>query len=265
MKKPLEPHRVLTARKIGRYFECRIEAAWAHEVSAGQFLMVKIPADSSRLLGRPFCISRTGDGWVEFVAAVVGDGTRILSDSVVAGDTLLALGPLGKGFVIAKSYKRVVLVGGGAGVAELMILCKRLHDEGRAPLFIAGAKTAADLMYVDEIKAASKRLYITTEDGSIGEKGLVTDPLNGILKGKEADLVVACGPTPMLAAVATAADKAGIESLVAVEERMACGIGACYGCTLPLEVKGSIRMARVCKEGPVFRGKAFLGGLKHGK
>jgi dihydroorotate dehydrogenase electron transfer subunit len=256
---------VLACERVGRYFRCRLAVDWSHEVEPGQFMMVHVPHDSERPLGRPLCVSDRGEGWVEFTAALVGAGTKAISAYTNPGDKLRVLGPLGNGFRFARSHKRIALVGGGVGIAELVVAAKVLHAKGRPAAFFAGARTAEDLIALDDIRSLSSTLEVTTEDGSMGRTGLVTAPLREFLQSGALDLVAACGPHGMLVAVARLADEFGVESLVATEERMACGIGACFGCTVPLLVNGEIRMARACSEGPVFRGKAFLGGLTYGK
>ncbi|GAB4158276.1 MAG: dihydroorotate dehydrogenase electron transfer subunit [Planctomycetota bacterium] len=254
--------KVLSTNLVGRYFICRIAVNWADTVIPGQFMMVHVPKDGERPLGRPLCISDRGDGWVEFTAAIVGQGTRAIA-CTKPGDELRVLGPLGKGFQISPVYRRIALVGGGVGIAELVLLSRQLNEQKRPAKFFAGARSKIDLVAMDRIAETSSSVAVVTEDGSEGTKGLVTEPLVSDLEKGLFDLVVACGPHGMLIAVASLAETHGVESLVATEERMACGIGACFGCTIPLEVGGKLKMVRVCAEGPVFRGKAFLGGLRH--
>ncbi|MFA4986249.1 MAG: dihydroorotate dehydrogenase electron transfer subunit [Candidatus Brocadiia bacterium] len=257
------PCQILSLRRKGKYLVCRFHANWPDKVVPGQFMMVRIPGASQHLLGRPFCVAQTGPEWTEFAAAVVGKGTSLLSESLVVNGHVEILGPLGRGFNVSTVYRRIALIGGGVGIAELCLLAQELHTQGRSPVFFAGARTVDDLIYISEVSPFVTRMEIATEDGTSGTHGLVTRPLAESLKRHEFDLLVGCGPIPMLKAVAEAAEAASIESLVALEERMACGIGACFGCAVPLAVKGRVKMVRVCKEGPVFRGKSFLGGLRH--
>ncbi len=255
--------KVLKARREGKYLVCRLAAPWrAEEVRPGRFMMVRIPGDGEMMFGRPFGISRKGEGWVEFTAAVAGRGTRILYDTVEEGSDLDVLGPLGNGYDIPAAAERIILAGGGAGVPELLALAEELAAEGRPPVFIAGARSEADLVLLDELRRASRELMVVTEDGSAGEKGLVTAPLGRRLAEEGADLVAACGPTPMLHAVAEMCAERGVECLVAAEERMACGVGACYGCCIPVLRGGEVKMVRVCLDGPVFRGEEFTGGRR---
>ncbi|MDZ7814491.1 MAG: hypothetical protein U5N86_00370 [Planctomycetota bacterium] len=173
------------------------------------------------------------------------------------------VGPLGNGFTVSRSYEDILLVGGGVGAAELVLLAKQLNAQGRPARFICGAGTKQDLVHLDRIREHCREVVVTTEDGSDGETGIVTGPLERMLGEGGVDIVAACGPDGMLKAVAEMALENETESLVATEERMACGIGACFGCTVPLMVNGRLKMARACKDGPVFRGKAFIEGAKH--
>jgi dihydroorotate dehydrogenase electron transfer subunit len=148
-----------------------------------------------------------------------------------------------------------VLVGGGYGSAPLVFLAEHLRARGCRVDIVLGASTEEKLFGVLEAKRIASTVTITTDDGSLGESGLVTDPLRGVIERAASDVVYACGPMGMLAAVADVAAEAGVHSQCAVEESMACGIGVCMTCVLPvIGDDGITRMLRSCVEGPVFRG-----------
>jgi dihydroorotate dehydrogenase electron transfer subunit len=170
------------------------------------------------------------------------------------------LGPLGRPFTPPEAPQGCVLVGGGYGTAPLFFLAGELRA-GRCRVdFAIGAATASRLLDAMEAKRLGHSLTVTTDDGSAGRRGLVTDPLPDLLARTGAGRVYACGPMPMLAAVSRVAAAAGVPCQVAVEEQMACGTGICFSCVVPVRPEGSpgeSRMARSCLEGPVFDGTAI--------
>jgi dihydroorotate dehydrogenase electron transfer subunit len=171
------------------------------------------------------------------------------------------LGPLGRPFIPPADPVGCVLVGGGYGTAPLFFLAGELRARRCRVDFVIGAATAARLLDAMEAKRLGHSLTVTTDDGSAGRRGLVTDPLPDLLERTGAGRVYACGPMPMLAAVSRVAATAGVPCQVAVEEQMACGTGICFSCVLPVrgngEAAGEARMARSCLEGPVFDGAAI--------
>jgi dihydroorotate dehydrogenase electron transfer subunit len=196
---------------------------------------------------------------VEVVFDVVGAGTRAMA-RLRAGEVVDALGPLGRGFDPPGEPAGCVLVGGGYGAAPLFFLAGELAARGCRVDLVIGAATAARLLDPGAAARLGDRLTVTTDDGSAGHRGLVTDPLPGLLAETGAARVYACGPMPMLAAVSRLAAAAGVPCQVAVEEQMACGTGICFSCVLPVRGAGgsgeATRMARSCLEGPVFDGAA---------
>lgn len=240
----------------------------------GQFVEVRVDGSPSTFLRRPISIN-----FVDYVqnelwllVAIVGDGTRRMA-ALQAGDRLNCLLPLGNGFTIPNgktALHRVLLVGGGVGVAPLLYLGKTLCDAGVEPTFLLGARKAADLLMLDEFEKYG-RVLVTTEDGSMGERGFVTnhtilfDGANGAneanRKGETFDLIQCCGPTPMMKNVAAYAHKRDIECEVSLENLMACGLGACLCCVekiaSPAPSQNYINVC-VCKEGPVFNIKRLL-------
>lgn len=223
------------------------------EMLPGQFVEVRVNGSPATFLRRPISINfvdRTqNELWL--LVAAVGDGTRRMA-ALQPGDLLNCLLPLGHGFTMPKSQKeKILLVGGGVGVAPLLYMGAEMQQKGIEPTFLLGARTAKDLLMLDIFKRYG-RVFVTTEDGSEGERGFVT---NHSLLQKEAFTAIAtCGPTPMMKAVAAYARKADVECEVSLENLMACGLGACL-CCVEKTVEGNLC---VCKEGPVFNIRKLL-------
>ncbi|MCP4894461.1 MAG: dihydroorotate dehydrogenase electron transfer subunit, partial [Actinomycetales bacterium] len=170
-------------------------------------------------------------------------------------DVLNVVGPLGQPFSLPKQGVSCVLVGGGYGSAPMFMLAQALRERGCRVDMVIGASTEDRLFGVLELKRLASALTITTDDGSTGVRGTVTDVLDNVLQRAGADVVYACGPMPMLSEVARISTKQRVYSECAVEEAMACGIGVCMTCVLPvIATDGATRMVRSCVEGPVFRG-----------
>lgn len=212
----------------------------------GQFIAV-YPNDSARLLPRPISICETDPEkeLLRIVYRVAGEGTKELS-SCRAGDTLSIMGPLGNGFPLKD--KKALLIGGGIGIPPMLELAKALSCEKTAVLGYRDSQT-----FLAEEIGKYAGLAVATEDGSVGTKGTVLDAVKA--QGLKADIIYACGPTPMLRALKEYAAKEGIECWISLEERMACGVGACLGCVChskDVDEHSNIRNKRVCKDGPVF-------------
>jgi dihydroorotate dehydrogenase electron transfer subunit len=249
---------VLERRRAGAYQALTVVAPRIAEAARpGQFVHVLAGNDRSFPLRRPFSIHRVERpgaalGTVEIVFDVVGAGTRALA-GLRPHDVVDALGPLGRAFDPPEAPAGCVLVGGGYGTAPLFFLATELRARGCRVDVVIGAATAGRLLDAAAAERLGHSLTVTTDDGSAGRRGLVTDPLPELLAATGAERVYACGPMPMLAAVSRVAAAAGVACQVAVEEQMACGTGICFSCVLP--VGG--RMARSCLEGPVFDGTAI--------
>jgi dihydroorotate dehydrogenase electron transfer subunit len=253
---------VLERRRAGAYQALTLVAPGIAEAARpGQFVHLLAGEDRSFPLRRPFSIHRVERpgaalGTVEVVFDVVGAGTRALA-RLRPHDVVDVLGPLGRPFTPPDEPAGCVLVGGGYGTAPLFFLAGELRARRCRVDFAIGAATAARLLDAMEAKRLGHSLTVTTDDGSAGRRGLVTDPLPGLLARAGAGRVYACGPMPMLAAVSRVAAAAGVPCQVAVEEQMACGTGICFSCVLPVRGSGgATRMARSCLEGPVFDGTA---------
>lgn len=252
---------VLSIRRVGDYHQLTVVAAGvAEQVKPGHFVALAVGGETSaHLLRRAFSVYRTQDrgvygGTVEIVFAEHGAGTRWLTQ-VRPHDSLDVVGPLGKPFALPKEPVTCTLVGGGYGSAPLFTLAEQLRERGCRVDFVLGAATEARLFGVLEAKRMSQSVAVTTEDGTLGERGRVTDVLPALLDRTGSDVVYACGPMGMLAAVADLAARFGAHSQCAVEEAMACGIGVCMTCVLPVVGDdGVTRMVRSCVDGPVFRG-----------
>jgi dihydroorotate dehydrogenase electron transfer subunit len=257
---------VLERRRAGAYHALTLVAPRISEAARpGQFVHLLAGEDRSFPLRRPFSIhraERSGPalGTVEVVFDVVGPGTRALS-RLRSHEVVDVLGPLGRPFAPPEEPTGCLLVGGGYGAAPLFFLATELRMRRCRVDFVIGAASADRLLDAMEAKRLGHGLTVTTDDGSAGTRGLVTDPLPGLLQCTGAGRVYACGPMPMLAAVSRVAAAAGVPCQVAVEEQMACGTGICFSCVLPVAAgeagaPAPTRMARSCLEGPVFDGAA---------
>ncbi len=250
---------VLQRKREGTYTAITIAAPdIAARAKPGQFINVAVEAPST-LLRRPFSIYRTSRagpfaGTVDFVLDAHGPGTEWLSH-IEPHTVLDVVGPLGSSFPIPKQKVHCLLIGGGYGVAPLFFLADELKREGLRIDMIVGAATQERLFNAIEAKRSSASVTFTTDDGSYGERGRVTDVFDDVVAACQSRVVYACGPNPMLRAVSEKAAEAGIPSQVAVEELMACGVGVCWTCVFPMRAKdGSVRMKRSCIDGPVFNG-----------
>jgi len=216
------------------------------EMLPGQFVEVRVDNSPSTFLRRPISINNVdydrNELWL--LVAAVGDGTRQLQ-KLQKGDRLNCMLPLGNSFTMpTDSAQKVLLVGGGVGVAPLLYFGKRIKAMGGEPTFLLGARSAKDVLERELFEQAG-RVLITTEDGSEGEKGFVTN--HSVLAQEHFDRISTCGPKPMMMAVARYAFKNDIECEVSLENKMSCGVGACL-CCVEKTVEGN---KCVCKEGPV--------------
>ncbi len=220
------------------------------QIKPGQFVEVRVDGSPTTFLRRPISINFVDyeKNELSLLVAVVGDGTKRLS-CLNVGDVLNCMLPLGNGFSIPDDkQEKLLLVGGGVGVAPLLYCGKVLKDMGFEPVFLLGARSSKDLLMLDEFKMYG-RLCLTTEDGSLGERGFVTN--HSVLDELRFDRIYTCGPKPMMIAVAKYALKNGIECEVSLENKMACGIGACL-CCVEKTTDGNVC---VCKDGPVINVK----------
>ena len=228
----------------------------AERARPGQFVHV-LPPSVKLILRRPFSLLSTDParGLIAILFRVVGEGTRLLAASG-AGDSLDIIGPLGNGFPIGRAGPALI-VGGGVGIPPLVFLTESLLLQRGSPADVRvhlGAKDRAALICTDEFRALGIEPILATEDGSAGLQGLVTDALPGPKESMPPKTVIyACGPIGMLKAVARWASDRALTCYVSLENKLACGIGACLGCSIPVRSDDrSIRYERVCCDGPVF-------------
>lgn len=234
------------------------------EAQPGQFVHLKVPALEISALRRPFSIFNAEDGVLELLYKTVGRGTLAMN-AIAVGDEVEIMGPLGHGFPVkTASGAAALLVGGGFGVAPLYFLARKLIAESDlqlqlpAPTLFVGGRTKNDLLCIDRFEKLGVSVFAATNDGSAGTKGLVTDPLDDELvklreAGREFELF-ACGPDPMLKAVALRATGTGSKGWISMDRHMVCGVGACYAC-IQKTVRGN---SRCCIEGPVFEAKDLV-------
>lgn len=217
----------------------------------GQFISM-YTNDGTKLLPRPISICEIDkeNSALRVVYRVTGEntGTKQFSEAK-AGDTIPVIGPLGNGFPLDKAEgKKAFLMGGGIGVPPILELAKQLNCEKQIVMGYRDANTFLSKQFEENGK-----VYISTEDGSVGTKGNVMDAIRE--NGLTADIIYACGPTPMLRAIKNYAESNGIECYISLEERMACGIGACLACVCKTKEKdhhSNVHNKRICKDGPVF-------------
>jgi dihydroorotate dehydrogenase electron transfer subunit len=231
-----------------RAYRLRFEVDW-DSFDPGQFVMVRVPGGEV-FLRRPFGIADLSDGCAEICYKVVGRGTGALTEAAV-GTELSVTGPCGKGFEKPAAESTAVLVAGGYGIGPLMGLCR---DASGERVIYYGAKAADHFLYLDELKELGVRTVLATEDGSLGEKGLITKCLERDLGKLKSPALLACGPHGMLDAVAKLGIKKKIPTQVSTEEYMACGIGVCMGCVCKTSDDNYVR---TCKDGPVFDAKVL--------
>ncbi len=256
MKYQVESEILANCRIQGDYFQVDFVApAIARESQPGQFVHVRIPLLEHRVLRRPFSIYNVEPdaGTVSVIYKVVGEGTACLSQAP-AGATADLLGPLGRGFTVPSSSDALpVIVAGGYGCAATYLLARR---SPRRPVCLFGARTTADLLLVREFRDLGCEVRIATNDGSTGHHGFVTALLEPLLKNAAATpvSVFACGPNPMLKAVAKDLHLHGLDGEISLDHAMCCGVGSCFACVVKRKAdnKDGWEYARTCVDGPVF-------------
>ncbi len=220
----------------------------------GQFYMIEVNRGTDPLLKRAFSLfRRTTDGF-QVMYRIKGRGTALLS-KMKRGDLLDVLGPLGSPYPVPSGDQMPLVIAGGIGIASVFPFLLALR--GKAVLFY-GARSGDEIFMLDEIKKMCSKVFISTDDGSLGTKGTIIDVLDNYLNSSLAEgnryVVYACGPHPMLKAVSAVSASNGITAYISMEEHMACGLGACLGCV----VKTTGGYKRVCKEGPVFSAEEIV-------
>lgn len=248
--------RILSNEKVAEdHYLLRCECSEiAQYAQPGQFIHVLISKGAGLLLRRPFTIYTIDGHEITMLYQIIGEGTQRLSE-MPRGASLHVLGPLGNTFDIENTSKPAILVGGGAGIASLMLLAVALRQHGIQTVGLVGAQNQGRLLSVDDLEAIDVAVHIATDDGSVGHRGFVTDILTDMLNKNSLNrpTIYACGPHAMLTAVAKITTKFEVPTQVAMENRMGCALGVCLGCVCPVRIDSNrIEYQRVCTEGPVF-------------
>ncbi|MCG2714573.1 MAG: dihydroorotate dehydrogenase electron transfer subunit [Candidatus Omnitrophica bacterium] len=248
--------KILSQTKIkDNYWYCELSAPKvAKNALPGQFINIRVSDNFDPLLRRPISIHGVSGVKIKIFYCVVGKATEILARKK-KGEHLDIIGPLGNGFDYRgniKSKGQTILIAGGMGVAPLVFLAQKMKPS--KTLVLIGAKTKKQILCRKEFKELGCIVKFSTDDGSLGFSGRVTDLLKAVLAQGLSSKIFACGPAPMLKAVTRIACENNIDSQLSLEEHMACGIGACLGCVV--STKSGYK--RVCKDGPVFSGQELI-------
>lgn len=259
---------IISNKRVGSYHQIILGVGdYVKNCRPGNFIAISVGGDSSRMiLRRAFAISRTSDsaqygGTVELIVAPHGGGSRWLA-SQGEGSELDVITPLGTAFGIPTEPVNALLIGGGYGSAPLFGLAEVLKSRGCRTDMLLGASVGEKIYAPMEGKRSVNSLQIYTEDGSMGEKGRVTSRLESIIADRAIDIIYSCGPMPMLRAITEIAQASDVIHQCAVEESMACGVGICMTCVLPVkDSAGVISMKRSCIDGPVMDGSTVCWDL----
>ncbi|WP_304354584.1 dihydroorotate dehydrogenase electron transfer subunit [Brachyspira innocens] len=220
---------------------------------AGQFFMLK----SNTFLRRPISIHYIDNDILEFYYQVKGEGTKYLSQ-LEKDDILNIQGPLGNGFDISFKDKNILLAAGGMGIAPFKLLIEKLLYNNNSMTLIMGGANETAIKIITRFDTSSIDLYITTDDGSVGDKGNTVDKTKELLKQKNFDIIYTCGPTVMMKGIVNIANENNILCYASLEERMACGVNACLGCNIEIKdnnLENGYTLKKVCHDGPVFDSK----------
>jgi dihydroorotate dehydrogenase electron transfer subunit len=258
---PIERNaRLREVQSWGDHFRFAIDApAIGRDARPGQFVMVKVTEGTVPLLRRPLGIHDADANGFELFFRVAGQGTEILSRKR-PGERLDIIGPLGRGFTVdtAANGKTAFLVGGGRGIAPLYFLAHALKAAGANPVVLYGGRSLADIPLRDRLEKAGFEVRCSTDDGSFGFAGFVTALVEKELARIKPAIVYACGPDPMMKALAAITAKHGLPAEFSLESVMGCGIGACWGCVHRIKSEGGDGWVKICEEGPVFPGERIL-------
>lgn len=246
-KKQLQSFRLAEKQQHGEVTYLRLIADQPlTEVLPGQFVQIKIDGSTSTYLRRPISIHDVDykENSMSLLVQRVGEGTHVLTEKPV-GSLINIIVPLGSSYTMPESGEKVLMVGGGCGLAPYLLFGKMMKENGVEPSFLVGARNASFIPDLDEYRRLGQ-VNVITDDGSMGEKGLVTQ--HSVWNGLHIDRLYACGTRPMMRAVTAWAREHNVFCEVSLENMMACGLGACL-CCVEKTVKGNVC---VCKEGPVF-------------
>jgi dihydroorotate dehydrogenase electron transfer subunit len=244
-------------RVADQYFNLVLQAPEiATLVQPGQFAHVRVLPLKEALLRRPFSIFQVEGDTFSILYKQVGKGTEALAQ-MKPGESVSVIAPLGNGFAVPPhGGGKPLLVAGGYGMAAMYLLAKRSAQKG---IVFVGGRRAVDILCVDDFRALGWEVRITTEDGSLGEKGLVTQPLQAELQRAAAGRrLYACGPTPMLRAVSRLAEQFRVPAELSMDEHMCCGVGVCLTCVIRVRSGDGWEYQRSCTEGPVFDARQIV-------
>jgi len=251
---------VSNERNTDSYFRLVLHAPEiAPLVQPGQFAHVRIPPLKDALLRRPFSIFQVEGGTFSILYKTVGQGTDALA-RMRAGEEVSVIAPLGHGFTVPKrGGETPLLVAGGYGMAAMYLLAQRSPQKG---IVFVGGRKRVDILCEKEFAALGWDVRVTTEDGSHGEKGLVTQPLVAEIRNQKSEIknykLFACGPTGLLKAVGKIAEDFNVPAELSMDEHMCCGVGVCLTCVIPVKNGDSWEYQRTCTEGPVFDSREIL-------
>jgi dihydroorotate dehydrogenase electron transfer subunit len=251
---------VLGVKQITDQIFCLTLSApeWARAARSGHFVNVQVPQCGEVLWRRPFSVhdADPDKGTIDILFAAIGRGSHVLS-LCKAGDVLSVLGLLGNYFTIPPDLKEIVIVAGGIGIAPFNLLLRQVQAWPGKKIVFYGVRTANQVCCIESLQQLGADVRISTEDGTLGQKGLITGPLEEHLASSAMSagrMLYICGPTPMLRAVRELTQKYKTPAQVTVENKMACGFGACVGCPVELAQPRSDgqKYLLACKDGPVF-------------
>ena len=251
---------VSNERNTDSYFRLVLHAPEiAPLVQPGQFAHVRIPPLKDALLRRPFSIFQVEGGTFSILYKTIGKGTEALA-RMRAGEEVSVIAPLGHGFTVPKrGGETPLLVAGGYGMAAMYLLAQRSPQKG---IVFVGGRKRVDILCEKEFAALGWDVRVTTEDGSHGEKGLVTQPLMTEIRNQKSEIrnykLFACGPTGLLKAVGKIAEDFNVPAELSMDEHMCCGVGVCLTCVIPVKNGDSWEYQRTCTEGPVFDSREIL-------
>ncbi len=249
--------RLREVQSWGDFFRFAIEApAAGREARPGQFVMIKVSEGTSPLLRRPLGVHAADPDGLDLFFKVAGKGTGILSRKK-PGDRIDLIGPLGRGFTVSATAKgrTAFLVGGGRGIAPLYFLALELVKTGARPVVLYGGRSLSEIPLRERFERTGLEPRCSTDDGSFGFAGPVTELAALELDRERPAMIYACGPDPMMKALAAIAAKRGVPTELSLESVMGCGVGACWGCVHRIRDEKGDGWVKICEEGPVFPGE----------
>lgn len=246
--------RIVDKKSWGNYFLLSLESPLiASKSFSGQFVMVRVSPHPYPLLRRPFSIHSKDENHIEIFFKIAGTGTALLSQKK-SDESLDILGPLGKGFSTGQVLegREAAVVGGGRGIAPLYFLAQELRTRRALPKILYGGKSLKDLPLKDKFEREGFEISFSTDDGSCGYRGLVSDLLQAEIEKLSVSRIFACGPEAMMKKVCLIAQARNIPAEFSLESQLGCGFGVCWGCVRRIRNNGKAAWVKICEEGPVF-------------